>query len=61
MISWFRYVRHAEVPAYERQGWMAVADLGPVHGAWSVLMRWTDESEPDALTEAAGAPCHARA
>ena len=53
MISWFRYVRHAEVPTYERQGWIVVAHLGPVHGAWSVLMCWTDKGEPDAVTEAA--------
>jgi hypothetical protein len=34
----FRYVRHAQVVAYERRGWLQVADLGPVHGFWSVLM-----------------------
>ena len=33
VISWFRFVRHAEVATYERQGWIVVADLGPVHGA----------------------------
>jgi hypothetical protein len=62
VISWFRYVRHAEVAAYERQGWIAVADLGPVHGRWSVLMLWTGKDEPDARAGAADEePCHARA
>ena len=62
MISWFRYVRHAEVPTYERQGWIVVAHLGPVHGAYAVLMRWSGENEPGALVGAAVAePRHARA
>lgn len=35
----FRFVRHEDVDAYHRRGWMIdCADLGPVHGAWSVLM-----------------------
>lgn len=34
----FRYVRWNNVEAYLKAGWMAVADLGPVHGRWSVLM-----------------------
>jgi hypothetical protein len=55
-------VRHAEVATYERQGWIAVADLGPVHGRWSVLMLWTGKDEPDAKAEAADEePRHARA
>ena len=48
MISWFRYVRHEEVETYARQGWRVVAGLGPVHGCWSVLMRWMGEGVPDA-------------
>lgn len=34
----FRYVRHEDIDAYHRRGWTVVADLGPVHGQWSVLM-----------------------
>ena len=56
MISWFRYVPHAEVAMYERQGCMVVAHLRPVHGTWSVLMRSTGESAPEALAKAAGGP-----
>lgn len=33
----FRFVRHGEVEAYHRRGWMVVADLGATHGVWSVL------------------------
>lgn len=33
----FQYVRHAQVEVFLRRGWMIVADLGPVHGTWSVL------------------------
>lgn len=63
MISWFRFVRHAEVALYERRGWVAAADLGPVHGAWSVLMRWTGENELTGVeVQSAGEePCGARA
>ena len=46
MIAWFRYVRRCDVPAREREGWTFAADLGPTHGQWSVLMRWTGEGEP---------------
>jgi hypothetical protein len=47
MISWFAYVRHDEVRAREDAGWVLVGDLGPVHGAWSVLMRWTGPGDPE--------------
>jgi hypothetical protein len=33
----FRYVRHKDVDAYLRRGWLVVGDLGPTHGQWSVL------------------------
>jgi hypothetical protein len=46
MISWFRYVLHSDRAAYEAKGWEVAADLGPTHGQWSVLMRWTGEGEP---------------
>ena len=65
MISRFRFVLHAEVALFERQGWTVVAHLGPVHGAYAVLMRWSGQGKPDGATEiaaeregipAAGAP-----
>ena len=56
MISGFRYVPHAEVAMYERQGWVVAAHLGPMHGADAVLMRWTGREEPEAVTEAAVEP-----
>lgn len=46
MIAWFRYVRHADIPAYQARGWIFAADLGPTHGQWSVLMQWTGEGDP---------------
>ena len=62
MISWFRFVVYAEVALYKRQGWIVVAHLGPVHGAYAVLMLWTGKDEPDARAEAADEePRHARA
>lgn len=45
-ISWFRYVRHADVPAREAEGWRIAADLGPTHGLWSVLMQWSRSGSP---------------
>jgi hypothetical protein len=44
---------HAEVALYERQGWIVVAHLGPVHGAYALLMRWSGENEPNAPSEIA--------
>lgn len=46
MLSYFRYVRHADVPAFQERGWVVCGDLGPVHGCYSVLMRWTGQGEP---------------
>lgn len=54
MIEWLRYVRHSDRPAYEAQGWVFAADLGPTHGQWSVLMRWPFEGEPPSLPQRAG-------
>ena len=34
----FRVVRHDDVARRLAMGWMVTADLGPVHGHWSVLM-----------------------
>ena len=45
-VSWFRYVRHAEVAGYEARGWVFAADLGLPHGVYSVLMEWRGEGPP---------------
>lgn len=45
-VEYYRYVRHAEREAYEARGWAFAADLGPTHGAYSILMIWTGEGEP---------------
>ena len=34
----FKYVRHEDKDAYERDGWIFAADLGPTHGHYAVLM-----------------------
>jgi hypothetical protein len=36
----FRYVLHERIADSLCLGWMVVADLGPVHGVWSVLMEF---------------------
>jgi hypothetical protein len=47
MISWFRYVRHADAPVLAATGlWAVIADLGPTHGAYAVLMQFTGDGEP---------------
>jgi hypothetical protein len=33
----FRYVRIERLPEFLARGWMPVAELGRVHGTWSVL------------------------
>lgn len=42
----YRYVRYQDVFAHEECGWRFAADLGRVHGEWSVLMIWAGEGEP---------------
>lgn len=43
----FHFVRHHEVPAYERIGWTRHPSLdGTHHGEWSALMEWTGSGEP---------------
>ena len=34
----FRYARWSDLDQYLSAGWMVIGDLGPVHGAWSVLL-----------------------
>ena len=46
IITYWKFVRHAEVAAHEAQGWRVAFDLGPTHGQWSVLMQWTGKGAP---------------
>ena len=43
-IRWSRFVRHEARAAFEAQGWVFAADLGPVHGCYSVLMELVDNA-----------------
>ena len=45
-ITWVRMVKHPQRAAYEALGWVWDADLGPIHGHWSVLMRWPFPGDP---------------
>ena len=45
-ITFHRYVRHADIPAFEAKGWRVECDLGPVHGVYSVMMVFTGEGDP---------------
>jgi hypothetical protein len=47
MISWFRYVRHEDRARFEAEGWAFVDDLGPVHGAYSCLMEFQGDGDPN--------------
>lgn len=47
MITYFRYVPHAQVADYTARGWTATYALdGTSHGQWSVLMQWEGFGEP---------------
>ena len=46
MISWFRYVPLDSFLVALAAGWEPVAELGRVHGCWSVLCRWPGEGAP---------------
>lgn len=38
-MTLFRYVRHADIPHWQAQGWVIVDDLSDCHhGAYAVLM-----------------------
>lgn len=45
-MSFYHYVRHSDIPAFEARGWVVCADLGPTHGSYAVLMRYAGEGEP---------------
>jgi len=45
--TWFRFVRHHQVPEYIALGWVATGSLtGCHHGAWSEILKWTGDGEP---------------
>jgi hypothetical protein len=47
MTTFFRYVAHDKVQAYQAQGWRVVSDLtGCHHGVHAVLMKWEGAGEP---------------
>lgn len=39
-VRHYHYIRRARMEDWLRLGWMIVAELGPVHGEWSVLGWW---------------------
>jgi hypothetical protein len=43
------YARIARIEDYQLMGWVVVAELGPTHGAWSVLAVWLCECRPAKL------------
>ena len=44
--TFFRFVRHADVLAYLKCGWVVRPALnGTHHGEWSVLMEWLCDCE----------------
>lgn len=54
-IRVFRYVRHEDRPAYERDGWIFAAELGPTHGYYSVLMEKIENTDDLTQKERHGA------
>ncbi len=46
MITWYRYVRHADLVRALIDGWRWCADLGQPHGEYSCLMEWAGDGEP---------------
>ena len=45
--TWYRYVAHDEVAAYEARGWTAsTALLDTHHGEHATLVCWEHETEP---------------
>ena len=54
-IRWFKYVRHEDRAAYERDGWIFAAELGPTHGHYSVLMEKIEKTDDLTQKERHGA------
>jgi hypothetical protein len=46
MISWVKYVKHAEKEQHEALGWVANGDMGPIYGHFRILMEWTGDGDP---------------
>lgn len=44
--GWFRYVRHHDIGPAICAGWYVIECLGPVHGVYSVLMKWGGGGAP---------------
>ena len=44
-IMWFKYVQLHKVEVFKAVGWAVDADLGPIHGLRSILMRYTKACE----------------
>lgn len=40
MTGIYRIVRNDSMLLCLAQGWTVAADLGPIHGSWSVLLKW---------------------
>ena len=38
-------VTYDRVPDWLNLGWLVIADLGPTHGEWSLMMGWLCECE----------------
>ena len=51
----FKYVRHEDRAAYERDGWVFAAELGPTHGYYSVLMEKIEITDDHTEKERHGA------
>jgi hypothetical protein len=45
IAGWYRFVCHADIPAFEAAGWVLAGNLGRYHGCFSVLMKWTGQGE----------------
>jgi hypothetical protein len=46
-MTYFRYVRHADVERYLKRGWVeANTLLHTHHGRHAILMRWTGQGDP---------------
>jgi hypothetical protein len=48
-ITWHRYVRFADIPAYLSAGWewdQHETPLHAPHGCYAVIMTWTGDGEP---------------
>jgi hypothetical protein len=48
MTRTFRYCKWSDLDDALRLGWIVSADLGPVHGKWSVLVEYLCDCRPDA-------------